>query len=578
MATEETLRAAPQRRLARLGPTAASRAALTLLLLVAAAFIFYETRGTTFWGDEWTWVLDRRGNDLDTFLEPHNEHLSLIPIAIYKVLFTTVGLEHYAPYRILVIAAHLGAAVLVFVYANRRVGSVAALCATALLLFLGPAWQNILWPFQIAWLVSLAAGVGALLALDRGDSRGDVTACALLAVALASSGLGVAIAMGILVELALARRRWREVWIVAIPLVPYAVWWAVYRPAGLVQGNIDLAPHFAAESAAGTLSALVGLAGPGVPDVDALEWGRPLGVVAALSLIWLLSRSERISPRVLGLLTTMVAFWVLTALRRAMLQEPDTSRYLYVGAVFVLLLVAELARPTTPMRRVAIVLVAVVAAAILSNAGILRDGGRYLRSQAEIARADLAAIELARDSIPKGYIANFPGTPFILLSARPYLEAAEDYGSAAYSPAELPDAPEAARLVADAELIRIHHIALGPASRDASVGAAPEVTKVEGGSVTDRSTCVEFRPASVRAAEPAPSLELTVPATGVLVRTSEGSARVDVRRFAAGFSTPERNIVAPSAAATLRVPSDSAEQPWRARVTPQDRVSVCALR
>jgi hypothetical protein len=576
MATEETLQAASRRALARLRPTAWAYAALGLLLLVAAGFIFHETRGTTFWVDEWTWVLDRRGNDLDTFLEPHNEHLSLIPIAIYKLMFATVGLEHYGPYRAIVIAAHLGTALLLFVYVSRRAGSVAALCATALLLFLGPAWQNILWPFQIGWLISLSAAIGVLLALDRGDRRGDVTATVLIAMALASSGLGVAIALGVLVELLLGRRNWRELWIVAIPLVPYTIWWIAYRPAGLVKGNIDLAPQFAAESAAATLSALAGLAGGGVPDVDALAWGRPLGVLAAVVLIWLLGRYARIPPRVLGLLTIMWAFWVLTALRRAMLQEPDASRYLYVGALFVLLLAAELAIHAVITRRLALVMLGLVAAAVLSNAGTLRDGGRFLRSQAEIERGNLAALELARDSIPRDYVANFPGTPFILLRAEPYLAAAAEYGSPAYRLGELATAPEPARLAADAELVRIHHLGLRSSSSNTPLGATPNVSSVELGRVRSRGACAAFQPAPVRQAGPA--LEVTVPASGLLLRTEGGSARVYVRRFAAGFSAAERNVVAPSSSAALLVPSDSAPQPWHARITPQERVSVCGLR
>ena len=75
-----------------------------------------------------------------------------------------------------------------------------------------PAWQNILWPFQVGWLLSLAAGLGALLALDRGDRRGEAAACALVALSLASSGIGVAIAAGVLVDV--LWRRPRAAWIV----------------------------------------------------------------------------------------------------------------------------------------------------------------------------------------------------------------------------------------------------------------------------------------------------------------------------------------------------------------------------
>jgi hypothetical protein len=580
VASEATARNAYRRAMTRLPPTTLAWVVFGVLLLAAGGFLLYETRGTTFWVDEWTWILDRRGSDIDTFLNPHNEHLSLIPVAIYKLMFATVGLEHYGPYRATVVVAHLGAAGLVFVYASRRVGSVLALCATALLLFLGPAWQNILWPFQIGWLISLAAGVGALLALDRADRRGDVTACMLIAVALASSGLGVAITIGLVVELAFGRRRWRDMWIVAVPLVPYAIWWLAYRPAGLVKGNVDRAFQFATESAAGTISALMGLAGSGVPKgVDALQWGRPLAVVAVVGLLWMLARYARIPPRVLGLLAILVAFWVLTGLRRAMLQEPDASRYLYVGALFVVLLLAELARGVSLTRRVALLIVVVTGAAVLSNAGTLRDGGRYLRDQARVARANLGALELSRDDVGPRYIARgFPGYPFIYLLAGPYFEAADDWGTPAFSPAELASAPENARLNADGELVRIHRIGLRASPSHPPLGTRAEVTSVVSGRVSEQGPCVAFRPAGVRSQHAAPGLEVTIPRAGIAVRTDGGMATVGVRRFAAGFSEPLRDSIARSEWATLQIPADSARHPWRARITAQDRVSVCGLR
>src|SRR5438445_181195 len=166
-------------------------------MLAAAVLLAHDTRGTTFFQDEWRWILERRGNSLATFLDPHNQHLSLIPVTIYKLLFATVGLRHYWPYRAVVTAAHLACVPLVFVYARPRVGAYLALLAAALILFFGPGWQDILWPFQMAWLIAVAAGVGALLLLDRRDRAGDIGACALLGVALASAGPGLAVAVGL---------------------------------------------------------------------------------------------------------------------------------------------------------------------------------------------------------------------------------------------------------------------------------------------------------------------------------------------------------------------------------------------
>jgi hypothetical protein len=173
---------------------------LGLLLAAMAALLVHETRGTMLWFDEWEYVIDRPNADLDTFLDPHGEHLSLIPIAIYKLLLATFGMSDHLPFRALVIALHLGCVALLFAYALARVGTLPALAVATLMLTLGPAWQNFLWPFQIAWLISLAAALGALIMLDRRDRAGDVVACGLLGVALASSGLGVPIAAGLAVD------------------------------------------------------------------------------------------------------------------------------------------------------------------------------------------------------------------------------------------------------------------------------------------------------------------------------------------------------------------------------------------
>ena len=52
----------------------------------------------------------------------------------------------------------------------------------------------------------------------------------LLCIALASSGLGVAVAAGAVVDDLTARRRWRELpWVIA-PLACYALWFFFDRP------------------------------------------------------------------------------------------------------------------------------------------------------------------------------------------------------------------------------------------------------------------------------------------------------------------------------------------------------------
>jgi hypothetical protein len=549
------------------------------MMAVTAAAVLYETRGTTLWTDEWGWALDRRGGSV---LEPHNGHFSLVPLLIYRALFAAVGIDDYAPYRVMIVVGHLGCAGLLFTYARRRVGPLAALLPTAVLLTLGPAWQNFLWPFQIAWLISLGGGLGALLALDRGDRRGDAVACALLGLSLASSGIGIAIAAGLVVEV-LWRRR--PVWVVAGPIAVYALWWIVYQDTDFWRHNVVVALQFAADAAGGSLAAVTGLtearldANGGLVDAGAaLLWGRPLAVAAAAVLIWRLAALRPVPARVFTLLAMAAGFWLLGGLQRAQISSPDASRYLYVGALFVLLLAVELVRGARAGLWVAALLTALTGLVVVSNVGDLRAGARNLRASADVARADLGALVLARGDVKPGYRAvRFPGIPFVEIDANKYFAATRELGSPAYDAAELAAASEQGRLAADAEIANLQRLVPRP-STETPGATAPAVDVVTGGRVRTRGGCVRFRPDAVTPAGMVAELQLTVPAGGMLIRADGGRASVGLRRFAATFPPDPAARLAPGGAAVLAPGSDRATQPWHVRLSPDAGVSACGRR
>jgi hypothetical protein len=552
--------------------------ALAGLLLLGAAILYYETRGTTFSTDEWGWVLDRRGGGLDTFLEPHNGHFSLIPVALYKLLFATAGLSDYSPYRVMIIAGDLGCVALLFVYAKRRIGSYPALLAAALLLFLGPGWVDILWPFQIAWLLSLGAGLGALLMLDRADRLGDVGACALLGVSLASSGLGLAVALGVAVDVLWERRHWRHAWIVAAPLAVYALWSIAYQDAEFFRlHNILVAPSYIADAAAAAISSLAGLSvTTGLRPETPLAWGRPLAVLAVIVLVWRLAATWPVPRRVLTLLTFALSFWMLTALNRAHISTPFESRYIYAGAFFILLLAIELARGTRLSRRAGALLGAAAAVAIVSNLGALHDNARSLRDQSQLVKANLAAVEIGRPIAPRDLVLrHFPAYPLLAIKVGSYLAAEAELGSPAATPAQLAGQPEDARRVADLTLIDIHRISLQPAPRGARPSAPPVVEAAVGGTVVRRGACVSFVPAGVTPVAGGHQVDVAVPSSGLVVTAQGGPVKVSVRRFADEF-LPVGGL-AGSESAFLRIGRDLSARAWHARVEPTDRATVCGV-
>ena len=169
---------------------------LVLVAVASAAFIYHQTRGSSFSPDDLIWIATRRGHSAGTFLAPYNGHLSLIPIAIYRVMFALEGIASFAPYRVLLAVVATLAGLVFFAYARRRVGAFGALLLTTLLLFLGPGWNDVMQPFQIAWLIAVAGGVLALSLLDRRHLPTDLLACLALLVAVASTSVGVALMIG----------------------------------------------------------------------------------------------------------------------------------------------------------------------------------------------------------------------------------------------------------------------------------------------------------------------------------------------------------------------------------------------
>ena len=175
---------------------------LAAAMLASGAVLLYLTRNFNFLLDEWTFLLGRRGLNADALLAPHNEHLSLIPVLIYKSLLEVFGMESARPFQVVAIATFLTSAAVLFAWLRTRIDGWLALGATVLVLFMGAAWEDLLWAFQVGYFGSMAAGLGMLLALRRESRGGDRVACALLVVSICCSSLGIPFVAGALVAIA----------------------------------------------------------------------------------------------------------------------------------------------------------------------------------------------------------------------------------------------------------------------------------------------------------------------------------------------------------------------------------------
>ena len=360
--------------------------------LIACAVILWLTRTYTFYFDEWTFISTAPDWTLATYFRPHNEHPAILFRLAYSTLLDTVGLRSYLPYMTALVVAHAANVVLLFELVRRRSGDLVALAAALLLLVLGAGWEDLLWAFQMAWLASVALGLGALLAMQ--NPRRMALATGLLAASLAFSGIGLAFAVAGTVQLLLTTPRRRDVlWLVPVGIA-LAAWYVAFGRFGNhpnpqpTAGNLLLDPLYTLWGMSQSVAGLIGEGG----------WvGAAVLAAAVAALAWHWWRHGADSFEI-GAAAGLVAFYLVTGLTRAQLgvQQSGASRYTYIGAVLWLILLAGPARnlPWRGTWRPA--LTACLFLACFNSAVLLFEFSVAKTAQMERAVADLQALAAER--------------------------------------------------------------------------------------------------------------------------------------------------------------------------------------
>jgi hypothetical protein len=527
-------------------------------MAAAAAVLLSYGSDLTFFQDSWEYLMHRRDPSAAALLDPHNEHIVAIPVAISQLSLHAFGMDSTLPELIVLIALLLGAAGCLFVYVRRRLGAWPALFMTALLLFLGPAWQDLLWPFQMGFAGAALTGLAGLLLLEEGRRERDPLACGLLVLSILFSSLGLSFAVAAAVEVLLRRRELglRRLYAAALPLAVYAGWyagWGHTAPNQLSADNFLDSPAYVWEGVTASLDSVLALGTIFDEVVGRSQWGAPL-LIALLALVAYGQWRRPGLPR--GLWPPLAAgavFWFLAAFNTIPGREPYSSRYLYVGVFFLLLVAANLLQGLRPNRWALAVAGALTLVVVGFNLVPLREGRDFFEEQSVLTRADLGAIEIAERTIEPTFTLASPeiaGTVFLgEVEAGEYLRAVREHGSPAYTPAELATAPEAGRRQAD--LVLANALPLGietglPASR-----ASGRCLRASGRDLPLR------------------------PGAATIHFGSDGAGSVQLRRFAADEYPLHTEDLQAGTTTRLFIPRDRSQRPWQLRVEPAQGTRVC---
>lgn len=543
---------------------------LAAAIAIAAALVFWLQRGLTFGWDEFVWLEIGGFAPVDYLLRPYGGHLIVIPYLTFRGVLEVFGMSFTAFAVIQVVLLSL-AALLLYVYARRRIGPLLALAPTLMLLFLGGSYPVLLEPMiGIQFLAAAVPGLAAIILLEREERGTDIAACAMLCLALAGFSQALPFLAGAVVAVALSPGRRRRWWVVAIPILAYGGWrlWAAqFESTGVIGSNVLPLPLYFSDALAVYASAVFGL----FKEVGVGPWTHlRLGAYSSEFLVkaillavgelvvlgfafWLLRRRGPIPrtlwPALAMLLVLFVELGVIVAPGRTA-AEP---RYLYLGVLLTLLVAIELLRGVRTSRATLAIAAALTAVALVGNAARFSDSRDFLLEISQRARADMTVIELAGKDGDQAFTPNLQlpkvVSASVVLSSGPWLLTVERYGSVAYSPSELRAQSEEVRVEADRVAVRSLQLRVEPVAAS-RIGRCRQIVAAASG-------------------------DFALPRGGVVL-VPGGDSALALRRWADGFGVDRGDLQA-GKAVRLTIPADASRVPWRASLDPASPVRVCGL-
>lgn len=265
---------------------------------------------------------------------PHVGHWNAVPALVFMGLQRIFGMDHYLPFAVPAIVAHLTVVHLVWRLMLRAgVRPWLATAFSVLLTFLGAGAEALGWAVQIGFVGAIAAMLGAVLLVDRAPLtvRTGVLVAGLALVAVASSGTALPL-LAVVVALGCVRHGvWRTALVAGTPVVAAGAWY-------LTQGRQD-----PAIDRAGSLAELLTVPQFAVTMLtDGLGRAFPVAVLGAAVFValgtwWLFAvrggADTTLAPRLLFLAAPVFALATGYSRIGAGLETATSSRYVYLVVV-----------------------------------------------------------------------------------------------------------------------------------------------------------------------------------------------------------------------------------------------------
>ena len=361
-------------------------------LIICAVVLLIASSRSWFFFDDFAFLVPSLDGGL---WAPHVGHWSTVPFVIFHALRQVFGIDHFLPFAVPVILAHLGVAHLIWRISIRAGADARVATALGLLMtFLGAGGENILWAFQVGFVGAIALSLwviliftGPRLTIPRG-----VGAAVLAILALASSGTALPL---LAVAGVVGWRRHgfvRAAAVLVVPAIAYLTWYVL--AGGGTQPSAGQPVGFAAIVVSVPTFALAML-------TDGIGRGLPVAILGPIAFLvlagWWLVRLRSV-PRqaepVFILFLAAPVFALLTGFSRAGLgiETATSSRYLYfIFAVMIPLAALAISALVVARAHLAVPALLAIGVIVLYNAGGLAATIALRMDRAEAAHERISA-------------------------------------------------------------------------------------------------------------------------------------------------------------------------------------------
>ena len=309
------------------------------------ALSLWINRTTWFLGDDFAILTNRyfaaaSGNWSQALFLPHNDHLIALPVLVFIGLGNIFGLNNHLVYMLPAIFMHIAILFAIAIILKKRCSStLTALSAVCCVAFMSAGFEVLMMATNMAHVAPIFLGLYQLILVDHdGDiAKRDIVAATLGVIAVLCAGTSIPLIVMIALFLVLQRQFKRAALVAAPPAMLWLMWFVKY---GTLNHGLKGDTQFTIFNKTAQIAQYVikGMQGS-LEAISHINGSSTFLIILCFLGLYKHSIKSKAILMPFCMAVGSVMFYFITGFSRVTFGAPVSSRYVYLGAIFIIPLV-----------------------------------------------------------------------------------------------------------------------------------------------------------------------------------------------------------------------------------------------